>query len=121
MNIDDGKRENHLLEIDLIHGAQPLNEMGRRIDVRSPLSDMCENLRKESSAHCVGALLIPINCFPRFIRKPRPSRNARPELVRKIYILILDQRLLNLPNYVFVGTLKIADAILEYNEQTQAS
>jgi len=56
MNIDDGKRENHLLEVDLIHGAQPLNEMGRRIDMRSPLSDMCENLRKESSAHwCRGA------------------------------------------------------------------
>jgi hypothetical protein len=87
MDINDGKRENHFFEIDLIHGAQPLNEMGRRIDMRSPLSDMCENLRKESSAHCVRTLFIPINCFPRFIRKPRPSRYARSELVRKIYIL----------------------------------
>ncbi len=55
MNIDNGERENQFLEIDLIHGPQPLDEMRRRIDMRAPLSNVRENLRKEAGAHRVGA------------------------------------------------------------------
>src|SRR5438445_13439880 len=80
MNIDNGERENQFLEIDLIHGPQPLDEMRRRIDMRAPLSNVRENLRKEAGAHHVEAFLVPINYLSHFIWKSRTPRD--PVFVR---------------------------------------
>src|SRR5437016_10060017 len=81
MNIDNGERENQFLEIDLIHGPQPLDEMRRRIDMRAPLSNVRENLRKEAGAHRVGAFLVPINCLSHFIWKS-PATTGSPVRTR---------------------------------------
>jgi hypothetical protein len=42
MNVDDDQGQDHFLRIDLVNRAQSLNEMRRRIDMRSPLAHGCE-------------------------------------------------------------------------------
>src|SRR5437868_14273919 len=95
MNIDNGERENKFLEIDLIHRPQPLDERRRRIEMRAPLSDVRENLRKEAGTHSVGAFLVPINRLSHFIWEYQPERNPLFERVRQINISVRRQRLLN--------------------------
>src|SRR6266545_4428397 len=38
MNVDDNQGQDHFFRIDLVTRAQSLNEMRRRIDMRSPLA-----------------------------------------------------------------------------------
>src|SRR5262249_8567937 len=40
VHVDDNKGEYHFLWINLIYGAKPLYKMSRRINMRSPLTDM---------------------------------------------------------------------------------
>jgi hypothetical protein len=121
MNIDNGERENQFLEIDLIHRPQPLDEMRRRIDMRAPLSNVRENLRKEAGAHHVEAFLVPINGLSHFIWKSRPPRDPRFERVRQINISFRRQRLLNTPERFFTSTMQNRDAQTDDTEQKYPS
>jgi len=42
MHIDNDERQDHLLEINLIHRTQTFDEMCRRIDMGAPLANMCK-------------------------------------------------------------------------------
>src|SRR5438552_8808136 len=121
MNIDNGERENQFLEIDLIHRPQPLDEMRRRIDMRAPLSNVRENLRKEAGAHRVGAFLVPINRLSHFIWKSRPPRDPRFERVRQINISFRGQHLLKTPERAFASTMQNRDAKTDDTEQKYPS
>jgi len=71
--INNHQGQNHFLGIDLIDGAQPFDEMSRRIDVRPPLPNMREQLGEKTGTQCVRAFVIPVNRFPRFVRKAWPA------------------------------------------------
>jgi hypothetical protein len=77
MHIDNDQRQYHFFRVDLINGAQPFDKMRRWINMCAPLSNMREEFREESGAHCARTFVVPVNCFPRFIRKTGPSWNSR--------------------------------------------
>jgi len=96
VHIDNDQHQDHFLDSDLIHSAQTFDEMRRRIDMCSLLSDVGEHLGEKSAAHRVRSFVVPINRLARFIRKSRPARNARLKRAREIDILFPSQNLLTL-------------------------
>src|SRR6267378_5513569 len=95
VNISAHQRQDHLLQLDLIDCAQSFDEMGGWIDVRSPLSDVGENLRKKSFSGGAGLLVVPINGLALFVRKTGPMRNTRREFVSQIDKFFLTENFLN--------------------------
>ncbi len=71
--------------------------MRRRINVRSPLADMRKQFREKAHPHRVWALVVPVDCLSRFIRKTGPTRNSRRKVVRKIYVFFGSQQFLDFP------------------------
>ena len=84
VHIDNDQRQNHFFQVDLVNRPKSLDEMRRRINVRSPLADMREQFREKTGPHCVGALVIPVNRLVRFLWEPRSMRDPRCEGVRQI-------------------------------------
>lgn len=97
------------MRIDLVHRAQPLDKMRRRINVRAPLPDMRKDFAEKSRAHRVGTLVVPVDCLAGFIWKTGPGRNTRRKLMRKIDIFFADQRLLNRPERSWVAAKNFAN------------
>src|SRR6266478_3575517 len=65
--IDYDERQDHFFWVDLINSPQSFYGVRRLINVCSPLTDMREQLREKSRAHCVGTLVIPVDRLSRFI------------------------------------------------------
>src|SRR3972149_6099506 len=76
MDINDHKSEDHLLQVDLVDGSQPLGEVRGWVNMGSPLPDMSEPLREETMTHGPHSRLIPVECLPLLIGKTRPMRDA---------------------------------------------
>ena len=87
MHINNDKRQDHFFGIDLIDGAQPFDEMSRRIDVRPPLADMRKQLGEKTRTYSVRSFVIPVNRFPCFVRKAWPAGDTGRKFVRKVDIL----------------------------------
>src|SRR5437762_3865384 len=84
--IDYDERPDHFFWVALINSPQSFYEVRRRINVCSPLTDMREQLREKSRAHCVGTLVIPVDRLSRFIGETGPTRNSRREFMGQIDI-----------------------------------
>ena len=69
-------------------------KMRRCIYVCAPLTDMSRDLGKKNVAHHAWLLFVPVNRFPLFVGKTRPTRNAWREVVGKIDKLFADHDLL---------------------------
>src|SRR5436305_11032988 len=60
------------------------------------------NSREKAHPHRVWALVVPVDCLSRFIRKTGPTRNSRRKAVRKIYVFFGSQQFLDFPKRVIV-------------------
>src|SRR6266571_4181724 len=97
MDVDENQQQDHFLEVNLINGAQAFDEVSRWIDVRAPLTNVGKELREKSGAHCIWAVIVPVNRFARLIRKSRPTGDTRLKFMREIDIFLRGQSFLNLP------------------------
>jgi len=86
--------QDHFLKLDLIDRAQAFMKMRRLIYVCASLTDMSKDLGQKTVAHHVWLLFVPINRFPLFVGKTRPTRNAWREVVGKIHKLFAAHDLL---------------------------
>ncbi|OQB51835.1 MAG: hypothetical protein BWX99_02701 [Deltaproteobacteria bacterium ADurb.Bin151] len=97
MHINHNQRQDHFPDIDLVHCAQPFNEVSGRIDMGSPLSDMRERLRIKTASQTSRTRFIGIERLPHFIGEPFPAGNPRSKSMGEIHKLFCPDHLPGIP------------------------
>ncbi len=96
MDVNDYQGHNHLFDINLVYGAQPLDEVSRRIHMGSPLTHVAELLGEKARAQGAPPLFVPVKDRPLLVGEARPVRNARMESVSQVHKLFIFQHRINL-------------------------
>src|SRR5439155_23647417 len=79
MHIDNDERQDHLLEINLVHRTQTFDEMCRRINVCAP-ADMRKQLGEKTRAQSVRSFVISVTHFARLVRKAWSAGGCRAQI-----------------------------------------